>query len=195
MAIFPTWPPITGEPEFSRTCGFRRMLEDHYILHFKVIPAKTNDLISQKNWKTLILGHFDHYNCPAHFLRVFPKNPALSLFIPYGSLPSCKISEKNSWANSENLRHGHTDRHTDGSEFIGPFSGKPGVQLCHFCKDGSFLEKSDFATHNLIWTSNFMYNIRKKQSNFEKKLKKSIQVQPDFSRKNGWGQFWGFIIP
>ena len=109
---------ITAPPtfwEFSRTCGFRRMLEDHYILHFKVIPAKTNDLISQKNWKILILGHFDHYNCPAHFLRVFPKNPALSLFIPYGSLPSCKISEK---SHEPILRTCVTDRRTDTRQWI-----------------------------------------------------------------------------
>jgi hypothetical protein len=56
--------------------------------------AKTNEKISQKSWKTLILGYFDHIYCHAHFLRIFSKNRALSLFYIYDPLTSCQKSKK-----------------------------------------------------------------------------------------------------
>ena len=56
--------------------------------------AKTNEKISQKSWKTLILGYFDHIYCHAHFLRIFSKNRALSPFYIYDPLTSCKKAKK-----------------------------------------------------------------------------------------------------
>ena len=70
------------------------MIEDHKILHFKVIPAKTNDSISQKSWKTLILGRFGPEMPENRKTGFFPKNRALSVFIIYESLTSYQKSEK-----------------------------------------------------------------------------------------------------
>ena len=70
------------------------MIEDHKILHFQVIPAKTNDSISRKSWKTLILGPFGPFLPKFGQMRFFSKNRALSLFIIYESLTSYQKSEK-----------------------------------------------------------------------------------------------------
>ena len=52
-------------------------------------------------------------------MRIFPKNPALSLFYIYDRLTSCKKSEK---TNEPILRTSvsRTDGRTDDTEFIGP---------------------------------------------------------------------------
>ena len=49
---------ITRDPDFSQTCGFRRMIEKHNSFHFRPILAKNNDSILHKCPKTLILGTF-----------------------------------------------------------------------------------------------------------------------------------------
>ena len=43
------WAQIWAKRDFSRKKIFRRMIEDHEILHFEVIPAETNDSISRKS--------------------------------------------------------------------------------------------------------------------------------------------------
>ena len=92
------WPrafwSITREPDCSWTCGFRRKLGDHKVYRFKVIPVKTNDSIFQKSRKTLILGHFGPFLPKFGQMRFFLKNRALSVFITYCPLTSCKKSEK-----------------------------------------------------------------------------------------------------
>ena len=47
-------------------------------------------------------------------MRIFPKNPALSLFYVYGPLTSCKKIEKTNESILRTLRHGQTDGRTDG---------------------------------------------------------------------------------
>ena len=49
---------ITWDPDFYHTCGFRRMIENHNIFHFKPFLAKTNDSIFHKSPKTQNLGTF-----------------------------------------------------------------------------------------------------------------------------------------
>ena len=44
--------PNLGQTGVLPKIVFCKMIEDHKILHFKVIPAKTNDEIFQKLWKT-----------------------------------------------------------------------------------------------------------------------------------------------
>ena len=40
--------PISREPDFSQTCDFRKMIENHNIFHFKLSLIKTNDSILHK---------------------------------------------------------------------------------------------------------------------------------------------------
>ena len=61
--------PISREPDFSQTCGFRRMIENHNIFHFKPFLAKTNDSIFHKSPKTLILGTFGQIWAEQDFFR------------------------------------------------------------------------------------------------------------------------------
>ena len=83
--------PISREPDFSQTCGFRRMIENHNIFRFKPFLVTSNDSIFHKSPKKTILGTFGQIWAKPDF---FPKNRALSLFCVYGPLTSCKISEK-----------------------------------------------------------------------------------------------------
>ena len=48
--------PISREPDFSQTCGFRRMIENHNIFRFKPFIAISNDSIFRKIPKPPILG-------------------------------------------------------------------------------------------------------------------------------------------
>ena len=54
---------ITWEPDFSKACGFRRMLMNRKNFHFTQIPDKTNDVISFVIFAQLCF---------------FPKNPAVT---------------------------------------------------------------------------------------------------------------------
>ena len=49
---------ITRDPDFSQTCGFRTVIENHNIFHFKLFLTKTNDSILHKCPKKTILGTF-----------------------------------------------------------------------------------------------------------------------------------------
>jgi len=65
--------------------------------------------------------------------RFFFKNRALSLLYPYGALTSCKKLEKSLERSLRYLKTDYGLRTTDGlrtdmGDYIGPLSGKPGVQ-------------------------------------------------------------------
>ena len=61
--------PISRKPDFSQTCGFRRMIENHNIFHFKPFLATSNDSILHKSPKTLILGTFGQIWAKPDFFR------------------------------------------------------------------------------------------------------------------------------
>ena len=56
------WPrafqAITEEPEFSRTCGFHRIVKNNILNDFSKKKVYTNDQDLDKNMKKHILGHF-----------------------------------------------------------------------------------------------------------------------------------------
>ena len=86
--------PKSREREFSQIWDLRTKLANHKTLHFRSFLAKTNDSILRKGPKTLFLGLFGPFFAIFQKMRIFPKNPALSLLSIYGPLTSCKISEK-----------------------------------------------------------------------------------------------------
>ena len=101
--------PKSREREFSQIWDLRRKLANHKTLHFRSFLAKTNDSILRKSPKTLFLGLFGPFFPIFQKMRIFPKNPALSLFIIYGPLTSCKISEKTNEPIPRKVRYGLTD--------------------------------------------------------------------------------------
>ena len=87
--------PKSREQEFSQIWDLCRKLANHIMLHFRSFLAKTNDSIFRKSPKTLLLGYFGPFFPIFEKMRIFPKNPAPSLFYVYGPLTSCKKLEKN----------------------------------------------------------------------------------------------------
>ena len=81
---------IIQEPDFSWTCGFRRMIKDHQFFHFKQKKYTSMDQIFVKIRKSRFLGHFQAFFLKISQTRFFPKNRAPSLFSIYGPLTSCK---------------------------------------------------------------------------------------------------------
>ena len=57
-AYFGVFAPISREPDFSQTCGFRRYLKDIMFFHLTPFIAKSNDKIFFKIQKTLFLTPF-----------------------------------------------------------------------------------------------------------------------------------------
>ena len=90
-----TFSPKSREREFFQIWDLRRKLANHITLHFRSFLAKTNDSILRKSPKTLFLSLFRPFFPIFQKMKIFPKNPALSLLCLYGPLTSCKISEKN----------------------------------------------------------------------------------------------------
>ena len=76
------WPrafsAITRERDFSRTCGFRRKLEDIMFFHFKQKKVHINGLDFRQNAKNLV---FQHKCCKISILRFFFENPAPLRFV------------------------------------------------------------------------------------------------------------------
>ena len=64
-------------------------------------------------------------------MKIFPKNPAVSLLCLYGPLTSCKISEKTNEPIDRKVCYRRTDELTDGGEFIGSFTASrdPKIEL------------------------------------------------------------------
>ena len=106
--------PKSREREFSQIWDFCRKLANHNTLHFRSFLAKTNDSILRKSPKTLFWGHFGPFLPIFEKMRIFPKNPALSLFYVYGPLTSCKKIEKTNEPILRTLRHRQTDWHQMG---------------------------------------------------------------------------------
>ena len=77
------------------------------------------DWIFVKFAKTLFLGHFDPFLPKNGEIGFFPKNRASSLFRIYGSLTSCKKSEKSYDPILRKRWDGQTDGETDKSRSIG----------------------------------------------------------------------------
>ena len=101
--------PKSREREFSQIWDFCRKLANHNTLHFRSFLAKTNDSIFRKSPKTLFLGLFWPFLPIFEKMRIFPKNPAVSLFYVYGPWNSCKKIEKTNEPILRTLRHGLTD--------------------------------------------------------------------------------------
>ena len=70
--------PISREADFSQTCGFHRMIENHNIFRFKPFLATSNDSILHKSPKTLILGTFGQIWAEQDF---FPKIGICHFFV------------------------------------------------------------------------------------------------------------------
>ena len=103
--------PKSREREFSQIWDLRRKLANHKTLHFRLFPAKTNDSILHKCPKTLFWGLFGPFWTLFPFfgkMRIFPKNPALSLLCLHGPL-TCKISEKNNEPIMRKVHYRRTD--------------------------------------------------------------------------------------
>ena len=49
--------PISRELDFSRTCGFRRMMWNHHIFHFRQKKVQVNELDFRQKLKNLIFRH------------------------------------------------------------------------------------------------------------------------------------------
>ena len=111
--FLPYFCPKSREREFSQIWDLRRKLANHKTLHFRSFLEKTNDSILRKSPKTLFLGLFRPFSPIFQKMRIFPKNPALSLFYIYGPLTSCKISEKTNEPIPRKVRYGRTDERTD----------------------------------------------------------------------------------
>ena len=108
--------------EFFPDKGFLQKV-NHNTLHFGSFLAKTNVTILCKSPKTYfwaILCLFGPFLPIFEKMRIFPKNPALSLFYVYGPLTSCNKLEK---TNEPILRTVH-HRQTDDTflPFLGPFA-------------------------------------------------------------------------
>ena len=82
------------EQEFSQIWDLCRKLANHITLHFRSFLAKTNDSILCKSPYFGPFWPFWALFTIFEKMRIFPKNPALSLYRIYGPLTSCKISEK-----------------------------------------------------------------------------------------------------
>ena len=108
--------PKSREREFFQIWDLRRKLANHKTLHFSPFLAKINDSILCKSPKTLFLGLFGPFLPIFGKMRVFPKNPALSLFYVYGPLTSCKITKKTNEPIPRKAHytrtHGRTDTRT-----------------------------------------------------------------------------------
>ena len=69
----------------------------------------------QKPYFWAILGLFGPFLPIFEKMRIFPKNPALSLFYIYGPLTSLKISEKSNEPILRTFHHGQT---SDGGDVL-----------------------------------------------------------------------------
>ena len=102
--------PITWEPDFSRTCGFRRYLKGIMYFHLAPFIAKSNDTIFFNIQKTLFFYPFLAQNSE---MRFFPKNRASSLLSIYDPLTSCKKLEKNNKPIPRKVRYAPTNEPTN----------------------------------------------------------------------------------
>ena len=109
LPTFGPFYPKSREREFFQIWDLHRKLANHKTLHFRSFLAKTNDSILRKSLKTLYLGLFRPFFPIFQKMKIFPKNPTLSLFYIYGPLTSCKKSEKNNEPIPRKMCYGLTD--------------------------------------------------------------------------------------
>ena len=81
---------VKQEPDFSRTCGFRRMLADTLFYQFQQLKVPIPWLDFLQNVKNLI---FWHIFVIFGWFRIFDQKRALSVSSYYRYLTSCKKSE------------------------------------------------------------------------------------------------------
>ena len=98
--------PISWEPDFSQTYGFRRQLKGMLYFHLTPFMAKSNDTIFLKIEKKLFLTPFGPKNGGWGF---FPTNLAPSLFSIYDPLTSCKKIEKTNEPIPRKVRYERTN--------------------------------------------------------------------------------------
>ena len=92
----------------------RRKLANHMRLQFRSFLAKTDDWILHKVQKP----YFWALSPIFEEMRIFPENPALSLFSIDGPITSCKISEKNNVPIPRKVRCRRTDGWTDYQRWV-----------------------------------------------------------------------------
>ena len=98
------------EPDFSRTCGFRRMLADTLFYQFQQLKVPTPWLDFLQNVKNLI---FWHIFVIFGWFRIFDQKRALSVCSYYRYLTSCKKSERSHARFSRKSGNGLTNGLTD----------------------------------------------------------------------------------
>ena len=109
--------PIYWEPDFSRTCGFRRYLKDIMYLHLTPFIAKSNDTIFFNIQKTLFLTPFS----PKWGNEIFSEKSGFITFEHiYDPLTSCKTIEKTNETIPRKVHYERTNAQMDRHEFIGP---------------------------------------------------------------------------
>ena len=111
------------EPDFSRTCGFRRMLAYTLFYQFQQLKVPIPWLDFLQNVKNLI---FWHIFVIFGWFRIFDQKRALSVSSYYRYLTSCKKSE---WSHDQFSRksgNGLTDGRTNMGDLIGPNPTKVG---------------------------------------------------------------------
>ena len=110
MSFLGPFCPKSREREFSQIWDFCRKLANHNtLLHFRPFLATTNnDSMLRKSQKNLFLDLFGPFLPIFEKMRIFPKNPAPSLFYIYGPLTSCKKIEKTNEPILRKLCYGRT---------------------------------------------------------------------------------------
>ena len=84
------------EPEFSQKYNFHGMIDKHSIFYFKPFPEKNNDNIFRysKIQNPIFWAFLDRFSQLSLGNTDFSRQMSQSLFFIYGTLASCKKSEK-----------------------------------------------------------------------------------------------------
>ena len=127
--------PIIRDPEFCQIWGWCWNINKNISFHFRLLPRKTNEWISQKIQKTLFLGHVAIF---AFFAQIwakmnFPRKKPLSVFKYSNYLPLCNKSGKTIMPFLRKILNwwmdGKADRRTDRQPWFCRTLCRTGVQL------------------------------------------------------------------
>ena len=105
---------VQPKPEFSRTCGFRKVLGINEDCSNAKFSSKFLEPFLRYGKKTSKMPQKWGFSPNCDPPRFFFKNRALSLLSRYGVLTSCKKIRKNLWTVSEIFKDGRTDQRTNG---------------------------------------------------------------------------------
>ena len=108
---------ITREPDFSRTCGFRRKLRNIMFFHFKQKKVHINGLDFQQNCKNPILGLIWPLFAQKRGNRIFPEKSGFVTFLHLWIPNIMQKIRKILWPNFEK-KLGQTDGETERQEQI-----------------------------------------------------------------------------